>query len=110
MTIRVVHYRSAPVGAVYVGRAAPRFGLKASPLANPFKITSAATRAAVIAQYRQWLTVQLSDPTSPAARELARLAALAGDADLTLACWCAPEACHADVIKEWIEQRREGLR
>jgi hypothetical protein len=58
-----------------------------------------ATRAAVIRAYEDWLAEQLLDPSSPASREIHRLAELARKQDLCLVCWCAPKACHADIIK-----------
>ena len=71
-----------PQDAVYVGRGTP-FG-------NPFVIGKDGTREDVIRAYREWLTYQ------PALRERMRRE-LRGK---HLACWCAPEACHADVILE----------
>jgi hypothetical protein len=80
---------------VYVGRS--------SPLGNPFAMQGEATRAAVIRDYADWLAEQLLDPSSPASREIHRLAELARKQDLYLVCWCAPKACHADIIKRTIE-------
>ena len=36
-------------------------------------------------------------------RDPVRLAALARKQDLCLVCFCAPKACHADIIKRTIE-------
>jgi hypothetical protein len=80
---------------IYVGRP--------SPLGNPFAMQGDATRAQVIRDYEDWLAEQLLDPSSPASREIHRLAALARKQDLCLVCWCAPKACHADIIKRTIE-------
>ena len=74
---------------IYIGRASPRKGLKASVWANPFKIGRDGTRAEVIAKYRAYLQ------TRPDL--LAHLAELRGK---RLACWCAPEPCHGDVRAE----------
>ena len=79
---------------IYVGRP--------SPLGNPFPLHHEATRAQVIRDYEDWLAEQLLDPRSPASIELHRLAALARTQDLFLVCWCAPKACHADIIKRTI--------
>ena len=80
---------------IYVGRP--------SPLGNPFAMQGEAERAAVIGDYEDWLAEQLLDPKSPASREIHRLAELARKQDLCLVCWCAPKACHADIIKRTIE-------
>jgi hypothetical protein len=37
-------------------------------------------------------------------RELDRLVSLARDGQLQLRCWCAPKACHGDVIAEIIKE------
>lgn len=69
-----------PSGAVYVGRPT-RFG-------NPFVIGRHGDRAAVVARFEAWL---LANPDLLAAAK----AELRGK---DLVCWCAPEACHADVL------------
>ena len=80
---------------IYVGRP--------SPLGNPFPLLREAERATVIRDYGEWLAEELRDPSSPASREIHRLAELARKQDLCLVCWCAPKACHADSIKRTIE-------
>jgi hypothetical protein len=80
---------------IYVGRP--------SPLGNPFPLHREEERAAVIRAYEDWLAEQLLDPSSPASREIHRLAELARKQDLCLVCWCAPKACHGDIIKRTIE-------
>ena len=80
---------------IYVGRP--------SPLGNPFPLLREAERAAVIRDYEDWLAEQLLDPYSAASIELHRLAALARKQDVCIVCWCAPKACHADIIKRTIE-------
>jgi len=67
-------------GAVYVGRPS-RFG-------NPFVIGRDGDRAAVVARFEASLLAN---------REL--LAAVKAELrGKDLVCWCAPEACHADVL------------
>jgi uncharacterized protein DUF4326 len=80
---------------IYVGRP--------SPLGNPFPLQCEEQRAAVICDYEDWLAEQLLDPSSPASSEIHRLAALARKQDICLVCFCAPKACHADIIKRTIE-------
>jgi len=69
-----------PEGAVYIGRP--------GPWGNPFVIGEHGDRAAVIAQYREWLLGQ-PDLVARMRRELA---------GRDLVCWCAPLACHGNVI------------
>lgn len=69
-----------PPGAVYVGRP--------SKWGNPFEL-GRDDRPTVIARFRAYL---LNNP-----RLLADLHELRGR---DLVCWCAPAACHADVLRE----------
>lgn len=85
--------------AVYIGRTMP--GRPGSVLGNPFKLTISESREACLLKYRRWLRDLPAD--SPQWQEIARLAEMAKDADLVLLCWCAPEKCHGDVIREIIE-------
>jgi hypothetical protein len=85
---------------VYIGRANARYGLPASPFANPFKIGRDGDRDQVIAQYRAWL---LARPDL-----LARLPELRGK---VLACWCkqltSDIPCHGNVLVELTESESE---
>ena len=74
---------------VYIGRAVPRSGFRASVWGNPFIIGKDGTRPEVMEKYRAWL---LANPTL-----LGRLPELKGK---VLGCWCAPEACHGDILSE----------
>jgi hypothetical protein len=77
-----------PPGAVYVGHG--MYGkLPWSKWANRFKPGRDGTRAEVIAKYRAYL---LARPDLMAA-----LPELHGK---DLACWCVPQACHAEVLLE----------
>jgi len=73
---------------VYIGRHT-RNGWRRSKWANPFKLSRNGDRDDVIAMYRRWL---LHRPDL-----LAALPELRGK---DLVCWCAPEACHGDVLLE----------
>lgn len=68
-------------GDVYVGRP--------SPWGNPFAIGKDGSRRDVIEQYRQWIADR---------PELVRQ--LWDEAPWRLVCWCAPAACHADVLAD----------
>lgn len=80
---------------IYVGRP--------SPLGNPFVIGKDGTREEVIAKYREWF-YDYAVHTPRVQKELDRLVKLhALSGSLCLLCYCHPLACHADVIKEYLE-------
>lgn len=81
-TLNARHVGKTVPGAVYVGRPI-RWG-------NPFVLGRDGDRATVIARYRSWLLAQ-PDLVAAARRDLA---------GKDLICWCAPLACHADVLRE----------
>lgn len=85
---------------VYVGRANRRYNLPASEFCNDNIIGEDGDRAECIARYADALKVHLN--LDPAFRD--RVAALAGKA---LVCWCAPAACHADILADavvWVHE------
>ena len=76
----VVHCKKAPYD-VYIGRP--------SKWGNPFVIGKHGTREEVIQKYLEWLMSQpdlLTDIPSLKAK--------------VLGCYCAPAACHGDVLSE----------
>ncbi len=104
MTGRIVHVHDLPrfPDAVYIGRAVPRKGLRASPLSNPYRIGIDGDRDEVIEKYREMAAYRLQ-----AQGGLAVCLVLARDKPL--ACWCRHEretepACHGDVLLELLEQ------
>lgn len=89
-----------PEGAEYVGRRDPWGRIEGSKFANPFSAKRYG-REGAIERYREHLTSR-PDLVEAARRELA---------GKDLACWCAPEACHADVLVEFVkkvEKKAEG--
>lgn len=76
----VVHNKRSAYN-VYIGRP--------SKWGNPFSIGKDGSRQEVINKYRQWL---LEQPDL-----LAALPELRGK---VLGCWCAPRACHGDILAE----------
>jgi hypothetical protein len=80
----------------YVGHSGPRHDWPESPYANPFVGLRADGRTTMVEKYREWLH-QRPDLLAKIPEELAGRA---------VGCWCAPEACHADVLAE--EARRAG--
>ena len=75
-----------PTDAAYVGRP--------SAFGNPFAIGRDGDRATVIARYEQWLHA----PEQHGLRERAVRELRGRD----LVCWCAPQACHADVLLQLV--------
>lgn len=106
MGIRVVSKRAGGVKpvegetVVYIGRP--------SVLGNPFPMQLESQRAYVVACYRRWLMARYQNDAAVFA-ELHQLADRVKQGEnLALQCWCAPCACHGDVIKaaiEWINQQ-----
>lgn len=84
-------------------------------LDNPFPMRdkSLAERERVIATNNLRVDADIA-VGGPISQELMRLAQLVlGDAEITLSCWCAPCACHADryvkeIQKLICEQRQRG--
>jgi hypothetical protein len=98
---RVVHVYDRIEGAVYIGRAAPRRRLKASPFANPYPISSTVSRREAIDRYIVHINTRRD--------LLAMLPTLRGK---PLACWCrhdgerrtAETECHGDVLLMLLSQ------
>jgi hypothetical protein len=82
---RVVHCKREPYD-VYIGRG------RGSVWGNPYRIGEDGDRQTVIRKYREYLH---SGPSL-----MAKVPELTGK---TLGCWCAPKACHGDVLVELLE-------
>lgn len=78
---------NAPAGSVYIGRPS-KWGNPFSHLPGTLAAHRVESRAAAVAAYEQWLREQ-PDLTRDAALELR---------GRDLVCWCAPAACHGDVL------------
>jgi hypothetical protein len=76
-------------GDVYIGRAGMDFAN--SPWGNPFPLRHESRRSMVIDQYRVWVLQELQN---------GRLNLESLKDAKRLGCWCAPKACHGDVLKE----------
>jgi hypothetical protein len=83
---RVVHCKRER-HHVYIGRP--------SKWGNPFLIGRDGDRAQVIARYEHWL---LENETLMSALDELR--------GLVLGCWCAPHACHGDVLARLANEPR----
>ena len=85
-----------PLGAVRVDRGTP-FG-------NPYRIGPDGTREEVVARYEQDFLYRVEqDPVFRARVEALERAS-------ALLCWCAPLACHADVIAGYLARRAGDAR
>ena len=89
-----LHPNVVPDGALYIGRHT-RNGWACSKWHNPFRVGPDGDRAEVIRKYRAWVC---DEPELMAA-----LPELRGK---DLICWCAPLACHGDVLLELARQER----
>ena len=83
------HRAGIPAGTVYIGRG--------SKWGNPFRIGRDGDRAAVIAKYERWLADQH--------HLLRALDELRGR---DLVCFCAPRACHGDLLLQLANATREA--
>ena len=81
--VKVVHCKREPFD-VYIGRP--------SKWGNPFSIGKDGTREEVISKYEAYI---MSQPNL-----ITDLEELKGK---VLGCWCAPLACHGDILKIMIE-------
>ena len=101
--ITVVNIRNFHGPAEYIGRPMP--GRKGSPLGNPYKVKPWGPYErdeSVLVHYRAWLWKAMQERSADVYHELIRLALSAKKGPLNLACWCAPETCHGDIIKNAI--------
>ena len=87
-TSRVVHCNREAYD-VYIGRG--------GPWGNPFRMYGEGDRDRVIREYRRWLRAEIDAGRISEEDVLA----LRGK---TLGCWCAPRACHGDVLLEEAER------
>lgn len=94
-TLRVWSKRAPkyPASAIYIGRPT-KWG-------NPFCIGKDGSRREVIAKYRAWLLM--------AEQEALREAVKSELLGKHLLCWCAPDACHGDVLLK-LANESEGIR
>jgi len=95
--IRVMNKRTYTGPGHYIGRP--------SPLGNPYHVGR--DRAACIAKYEAWLKDTPPQATLDALFDLIREHRKIGG--LTLICWCAPLACHGDVLARLIEKYNKEL-
>lgn len=110
VNVRVAHIRPKYVDLkewmsdnqnIYIGRKqivfvnGTRYPPVDSPFCNPFRLDK--NRSEAIAKFRKYFYQKLEDPVFRK-----QVLELKGK---TLGCWCKPEACHGDVIVEWLEKQ-----
>ena len=81
--------KNCPKDTVYVGRP--------SIFGNPFFLKNESERIEIVQKYKSYLYARLRMDKS----FKAKVKALYGK---DLVCWCAPKACHADVLEKAAEE------
>lgn len=94
---QVVNIKHRAAYDVYIGRANPRYGLPESIWHNPFRVGPEGSREEILQKYEHYVR---SRPDL-----MSRLPELEGK---RLACWCAPKACHGDVLLKLLEEKKQG--
>jgi len=92
--IKIVNKKDFNGKGFYIGRP--------SPLGNPFVIGRDGDREEVIMKYREYLKKAIKNNDKVKA-EFERVKEFNRKGGVILICWCAPEKCHGDVIREMIE-------
>lgn len=88
---------------LYIGRTNPRSGLSGSPLANPYRIDDRTDRETAVELYKQYLWARIKKGETAVLEELRKI----GE-NTAIVCWCAPQACHGDVVVKaaaWLRER-----
>ena len=86
-------------GVVFIGKKGEkkkRYPTKDSIFANPFKVGKDGTREEVIEKYNLHIKEKLE--IGEISKE--QMQSLQGK---NLGCWCAPQACHGNVLKELLD-------
>lgn len=74
-------------------------------LGNKFFMQSEADRDRVCDLYKAWFTEQVKCKNELVLNELRRIYRIYKKyGKLRLFCWCAPKRCHAETIKEFLEE------
>ena len=93
-TIHVVNKHHLKIGE-YVGRG--------SPLGNPYPITEERPRGQAIEAFKPYFKAKVEEGDKRICDELNRLLNILLEKKvLVLVCFCAPKACHAEVIRDTI--------
>lgn len=88
----------------YIGRPSP-LGNPFSHLPNTKAQFSVKDRDEAVSKFEDYLRSNINKDLS-ITREMKRLyRSWKEHGELTLVCWCAPKACHGDVIKKLLEEK-----
>ena len=79
-----------PKDAIYIGRP--------SKWGNPFEIGKHGTREEVVEKYKKYAEMRFHEPDDIFREHLKALK------NKDLLCWCAPEACHGDILLDLIKR------
>lgn len=85
-----------PENAKYIGRKNYKLNLPQSIFANPFPLKEGEPRGTTIGKYKKWLWEQLLE------EKITKKDILSLEG-YDLVCYCAPQACHGDVLKSAYE-------
>ena len=95
--IQVVNKYKTLRSYIYIGRG--------SALGNPYVIGKDGTRDEVCDKYEEWFIKQVASEGSTAFfRQLEIIRDQARDGYASLGCFCKPQRCHGDFIKQYIEE------
>lgn len=89
------------INKIYIGRNS--YVSKGSVLNNNFKIGQDGNRNEVVEKYRKWLWQEYKKK-GEVYQELVRIKnkVIKGE-EVELVCWCSPQKCHGDVVKNCVE-------
>lgn len=88
--------KKIPDDGTYIGRYNKQYGLNKSIFANPYKVETPEERGSTIEKYRDWLWNEIAK-NQITKNDLISLN------NRKLVCYCAPKACHGNVLKETVE-------
>jgi hypothetical protein len=101
--IRVANKRTWKGEGHYVGRPTA-LGNPFSHLAGTLAKFKVASRDEAVDRYREWLEERLGSDNPETRMFVSLLEEYERCGELTLVCFCVPERCHAEIIKEFIEE------
>lgn len=84
------------------------FIARPSILGNPFVLKKEDKKGSTIPLYKDYFYKKIEEDDVFFIAELKKLYRLASIGDLYLGCHCSPEACHGDVIKEFLEKELDS--
>lgn len=94
--ITIVNRKTYKGKGVYIGRLTS-FG-------NPYVIGKDGTREEVIEKYKMYIRYKIKTDSIFCSIFMNLVKKYLNAEDIVLICWCKPEACHGDVLKEMIEE------